>query len=148
MVSRLKMRLLAFKTYAQHQRRKIGETSGLRGRQLTQLPVQMWKDMSMKERFEWKLLMAREKHIEKGKHRVTADLRDLLREQEQSPDHETRMLRTEAIFRYLVTPAAMRVVETHPRLRLAIRDKLLEFNELGVEDAPRWATALGIDISV
>ena len=146
MVSILKMRLLAFKTYAYHQRRKIGETSGLSGRQLTQLLVQMWRDMSGKERFEWELLRAREKYLKKERDRFTVDLQDLLQEQEQSPDQESRMLRTEDIFRYLVTPAAMRVVETYPELHLAIRNKLLEFNELGVEAAPRWATALGIDL--
>ena len=57
------MVLLAFKTYARSRRAKIEKTSGLSGRLLTQLLVQMWRDMDEESRFEWKILRARKKYL-------------------------------------------------------------------------------------
>jgi DNA-binding transcriptional LysR family regulator len=98
-------------------------------------------------RFEWELLKARKKHLKKESRRVVRDIRNLLSEQEHSPNHKTRLLRTDAIFSYLATPAAARVLEDHPDLRISVRNKLIELNELGVEAAPRWGAAMGMNVS-
>lgn len=102
--------------------------------------------MTPKEKFGWELLRARNKYLEEESYEVASDLRRLLADQERSRDYETRIQRTDAIFRYLQTPAARRVVEANLRLRAAIRNKLIEFNELGLANAAQWAAALQIEL--
>ena len=102
--------------------------------------------MPPKEKFGWGLLRARNKYLKEESYKVVSDLRRLLADQERSLDYETRIQRTEAIFRYLQTPAATRVVEDNFRLRDAIRNKLIEFNELGLANAAQWAVALQIEL--
>ena len=140
------MTLLAFKTYAMNQRPIIEKTSGLKGRLLTQLLVQMWKEMPQEERFEWKLLRGREKYLKKETTQFKRNMKSLLRKQENSSSWNIRLRRTDDIFNYLATPVGARVLERNHLLFVTIRNKLIEFHELGVESVSRWADAINMDI--
>ena len=140
------MVLLAFKTYARSRRAKIEKTSGLSGRLLTQLLVQMWRDMDEESRFEWKILRARKKYLKNERRIAIRRCKDLLRHQEDAETVDERLDHADRIFRYLATAPGQRLVYSHSRLHRVIVGKLREFQAEGVDSVPRWAKGLGITL--
>lgn len=140
------MTILALKTYAQHQRQLVSETSGLRGLQLTRLLVQTWRDMDNKARLEWKLLAARQKRIKREATRVIKHVKNLLISQEAGRCYEEKLARARTIFTYLATIEGLRFLYHYPIFRQAVHNKLREFNRMGVRDTVEWASALHLTL--
>ena len=134
------MTLLAFKTYAENNRKNINNLSS---KKITQLLVKQWRQMSEEQKFQWKILHAREKFLQKESEISQAVISTLLSNVDKST---SKLSAVSALMRFLATPPGLRFIYKHQRFYLSLSHKLKEFKDDGIQDAEVWAKDIGIKL--